>query len=259
MAWPDECTTPPYPAKDGYGRHRICCGTGDQSPGATGGLDCMPYTINPWDPTQSTGPKFISTATPAARPGALLSAAQHNRRTTRREHDMSCQPDCGCTPNGGPYVPGPTGVPISVQPRSGTGQNLCWGAAGGEASSTLGGTPGPIAAGGVGFITVSVSNYSWLKPRKLTVSAVNPALATGLSAGAISAVRVNSVSAVGRQILGSAQGISGQAIAADSQNALTFGKDISPISSSNTIIVQVTNLSAVALRISADVEGEASQ
>lgn len=146
-----------------------------------------------------------------------------------------------------------------VQPRSGTGQNLCWGAAGGEAAATLGGVPAAIGAGATGFITIAVQNYSWLKPRKLTISANDPALATGLGAGAVSAVRVVSVSAVGRQILGSAQGISAQAIAADSQNALTFGRDISPISSSNTIVVEVVNNSAVALRIAADVEGEASQ
>ena len=194
-------------------------------------------------------------------PKAYLSGA-----TTKEQHEskgpefMSCQPSCGCTPGGnGPSVPGPGGTMTAVQPRSGTGVNLCWGAAGGEASATLGGVAAPIASGATGFITIAVTNYSWLKPRKLTVSANDPALATGLSAGAISAVRVVSVTAVGRQILGSAQGISGQAIAADSQNALTFGRDISPISSSNTIVVQVVNNSAVALRISADVEGEASQ
>ena len=172
---------------------------------------------------------------------------------------MSCQPGCGCTPTGGPHVPGPNGSSVMVQPRSGTGQNLCWGAAGGEAAATLGGVPAPIAAGATGFITINVTNYSWLKPRKLTISANDPALAVGLGAGAVSAIRVDSVTAVGRQILGSAQGISAQAIAADSQNALTFGRDISPISSSNNIVVQVTNNSAVALRIAADVEGEASQ
>ena len=212
------------------------------------------------NPGQS--PAYIDSRGPAGPPQRFLSPATNNRITTESDCDMSCQPGCGCTNGGpGPAVIDPnTGIQTLVQPRSGTGQNLCWGAAGGEASPTLGGTPGTIAAGASGFITISVTNYSWLKPRKLTLSAMDPAATVGnMNAGAISAVRVTQVTAVGRQILGSAQGISGQAIAADSQNALTFGRDISPISSSNTIVVHVTNNGAIALRISADIEGEASQ
>ena len=231
--------------KDQTGKSWKCCR--DSEAANPHQLDCVKMkTIDPWNP--------------AAVPGRGLSAASQNRRTTGRNNMQgNCGPTCGCPSTPNPQVPGPNGSAISVQPRSGTGQNLCWGAAGGEAAPTLGGTPAPIAAGATGFITISVQNYSWLKPRKLTISAHDPALAALLDAGAVSAVRVLTVAAVGRQILGSAQGISGQSIAADSQNALTFGADISPISSSNTIVVSVRNDSAVALRIQADVEGEASQ
>lgn len=170
-----------------------------------------------------------------------------------------CRPPCQCSPgHSGPYVPGPDGSRIMVQPAGGSGQSLCWGVAGGEAALTnaIGAAPAPIPAGTTGFIRINVTNYSWLKPRKLTTTCVDPLL-PGVNMAA--QVRVLEVQAVGKQVIGSAAGINSSSIDSESQNALTFGDDIPSISSANFIVVTVRNDSAAALNISADVEGQARQ
>lgn len=164
-----------------------------------------------------------------------------------------CLPGCDCQDgmNGStPRVTTPNGSSVAVQPASGDGSTLCWGVAGGEALA--------LAAGASVAITVSVQQYSWLKARYGTLTVRDPAdpTATGLERW----IRVLQVQAVGRQVVGSNAGISGNSIAADAENALAFGGSIPPINSSNTINVTIRNdHPAAALDVSFDVEGRAQQ
>lgn len=163
-------------------------------------------------------------------------------------HDHTCAPSCGCK-DVPPVIrhPNGNGSSIPLQPAPGTGQGLCWGVAGAQVLGLAPGSPVDL--------DITVEQYSWLRARKLTITAVDPATGTPQE----SLVRVNTVSAVGRQVIGSNAGISGQAIASRSDNALMFGADVPAITSSNRIRVNVTNNAAVPINVSADVEGVAAQ
>lgn len=232
---------------------------GGVGPGAD--ATCCSYTLNCGDGTKKSCIDLANNPFPESPreplgPGGLTQVPKGKQGA---KNMSGCAPKCGCpTPSGNPSIPGSNGVPVHVQPRSGGGQNLCWGAAGGRASPTDGGAPAVIPAGAAFFVTVTVRNYGWLKARKLTMTFADPTGAQSTRAAAAQ-VRVTRVEAVGRNVLGSAQGISGSAVDSTSENALTFGQDIPPINSANAIFVEGVNNSPVALEISADVEGEATQ
>lgn len=156
---------------------------------------------------------------------------------------MSCKPDCDCKGTSGD----PSYIPTSTPP-GGRGVPLCWGVAGAEAS---------VAAGATATLTITVANYSWLKPRQLRLMAQDPAVATAIQNSAV-LVTVNSVTGIGRQVIGSA-GINGGALDAYADRSLSFGRDISPITSANSILVSVTNNGPAAMRIAVAIEGEAQQ
>jgi hypothetical protein len=145
-----------------------------------------------------------------------------------------------------PVVTHPDGRTTRLQPAAGEGVAACFGIAGAELL---------VAAAGTATLSISISNYSWLRPRVLRVAAVDPATGQNFAA----AVTVNSVTGVGRSAIGSAAGVNGGAIDSYAERGLYFGRNIPALTSANTITVSVTNNAAVALRIAAFVEGEALQ
>lgn len=161
-----------------------------------------------------------------------------------------CMPGCDCAENGNPTVTTKDGSSIAVQRASGDGSTLCWGAAGGRATAIGPGAPFTLA--------ITVQQYSWLKARYGVVTARD---AAGVATERLEKwVRINTVQAVGRQIIGSDAGINGNSIAADADNALAFGGSIPPINSSNSIrVTGVNEHPALTLDIDFDVEGRASQ
>jgi hypothetical protein len=145
-----------------------------------------------------------------------------------------------------PSVVSPDGRSTRLQPAAGEGVGVCFGVAGAENT---------VAAGGTATLTISIQNYSWLRPRVLRVAAIDPATGQNFAA----AVTVNSVTGVGRSALGSANGVNGGALDSYAERGLYFGRNIPALTSANQISVSVTNNSANALRIGAFVEGEALQ
>lgn len=172
----------------------------------------------------------------------------------KMRHGRHCPSTCECK-EGTPFIvtPGPDGQPstVRVQPAPGDGRGLCNGVAGNFVD---------LEAGATLVITITVDQYSWLRPQYMTINALDLAAAAGTaSADFTPGIRVLSVQAVGRQVIGSSTGISGQSIAAASDNALHFGRDIPPVTSANGIAVTVRNDTLTDLRVNADVEGLASQ
>lgn len=157
-----------------------------------------------------------------------------------------CEPGCGCG-NGNGNGPG-SGMTYDEATR-GRGVPLCWGVAGASAS---------VPAGGTVALTVTVANYSWLKPRSLRMMVADPLVASDVN-NAAALVNVDTIAGLGRQVLGSAAGVNAGALDAYADRSLVFGKDISPITAANTIVVTVTNNGVAALRVSVAIEGEAQQ
>jgi hypothetical protein len=158
----------------------------------------------------------------------------------------NCQPGCECGNGNG--LGGPNYQP-SASPPGGRGVPLCWGIAG---ASIV------VAAATPGVLTITVANYAWLRPRRLVMTAADPLVASDVH-NVAALVNVDAITGLGRQVLGSAAGVNAGAIDAYAERALSFGRDISPITSSNNIVVNVTNNHVAALRISATIEGEAQQ
>ena len=159
-----------------------------------------------------------------------------------------CQPGCGCG-NGNGNGNGGSGVQTATAPPVGRGVPLCWGIAGAEAT---------VAAGATIPLTIIVKNYAWLQPRSLRMMVADPAAATDVANAAV-LVTVKSITGLGRQVIGSTAGVNAGALDAYADRSLVFGRDISPITSSNEIVVEVTNNSAVPLRVACAIEGEAQQ
>lgn len=160
---------------------------------------------------------------------------------------MHCKPGCDCAGNGGPGS-GTSIVPSSAPP-AGRGVPLCWGIAGATAS---------VASGATVVLTITVANYAWLKPRSLRMMVADPAVATAVeNPGAL--VNVDTITGLGRQVIGSAAGVNAGALDAYADRSLVFGRDISPITASNNITVTVTNNGPATLRVSVAIEGEAQQ
>lgn len=158
-----------------------------------------------------------------------------------------CNPGCGCgNGNGGPN--GGSGMTYD-QATKGRGVPLCWGIAGATAV---------VAAAASANLTVTVANYSWLRPRSLRMMIADPLVATDVH-NVAALVNVDTITGLGRQVLGSAGGVNAGALDAYADRSLVFGSDITPITSSNNIVVAVTNNSAASLRISVAIEGEAQQ
>ena len=163
-----------------------------------------------------------------------------------------CQPGCGCgngNGNGGGGGGGYGGTSTSSAPPIGKGVPLCWGIAGAEAT---------VPGGATVDLTIIVKNYAWLQPRSLRMMVADPAVATDVHNAAV-LVSVDSITGLGRQVIGSTAGVNAGALDAYADRSLVFGRDISPITSSNEIVVRVTNNSAVPLRIATAIEGEAQQ
>ncbi len=112
-----------------------------------------------------------------------------------------------------------------------------------------------MAPGGTATLTITIGNYSWLRPRVLRIAAIDPATGQNYAA----AVTVNSVTGVGRSALGSTAGVNGGAIDSYAERGLYFGRNIPALTSANSIAVSVTSNAAVPLRVAAFVEGEALQ
>lgn len=166
-------------------------------------------------------------------------------------HGSQCSPGCGCgngNGNGGPNGSAGPYTPVSTPP-GGRGVPLCWGIAGATAE---------VAAGASVDLTITVANYAWLRPRSLRMMVADPAAATDVH-NAAALVNVDTITGLGRQVLGSAAGVNAGAIDAYADRSLVFGRDISPITSSNSIVVRVTNNGPATLRISTAIEGEAQQ
>jgi len=160
----------------------------------------------------------------------------------------NCNAGCDCNGNGGPNGGGSPYVPSSAPP-GGRGVPLCWGIAGATAV---------VAAGATVALTITVANYAWLKPRALRMMVADPAAATDVN-NAAALVNVDAITGLGRQVLGSAAGVNAGALDAYAERSLQFGRDISPITASNSIVVTVTNNGPAPLRISTAIEGEAQQ
>jgi hypothetical protein len=159
-----------------------------------------------------------------------------------------CQPGCGCGNGNGNGGSG-TSVQPSMSPPTGRGVPLCWGIAGATVV---------IAAGATLPLTITVANYAWLKPRSLRMMIADPVAATDV-ANAAALCNVDTITGLGRQVIGSAAGVNAGALDAYADRSLVFGSDISPITASNSIVVTVTNNSAASLRVSVAIEGEAQQ
>ncbi len=162
-------------------------------------------------------------------------------------HGSTCSPGCGCGNGNGNGGPG-SGMTFDQVTR-GRGVPLCWGVAGATAV---------VAAGVTAPLTITVANYSWLQPRNLRMMVADPLVATDVN-NVAALVNVDSITGLGRQVLGSAAGVNAGALDAYADRSLVFGKDISPITAANSIVVTVTNNSAASLRISVAIEGEAQQ
>ncbi len=156
-------------------------------------------------------------------------------------HGSHCSPGCQCNGNGNGNGNG-TYVPTSTPP-GGRGVPLCWGIAGASATVDL---------------VITVRNYAWLKPRVLRMMVTDPAVATDVHNTAV-LVNVDTITGLGRQVIGSAAGVNAGAIDAYADRSLQFGRDISPITSSNDIVVRVTNNGTAPLIIATAIEGEAQQ
>lgn len=160
-----------------------------------------------------------------------------------------CAPGCACGNGNGNGYSGNGGTSTSLAPPQGRGVPLCWGIAGDEAT---------VGAGLTADLTIIVKNYAWLQPRSLRMMVADPAAATDINNAAVM-VTVDSITGLGRQVIGSTAGVNAGALDAYADRSLVFGRDISPITSSNEIVVKVTNNSAVPLRIATAIEGEAQQ
>jgi hypothetical protein len=115
-----------------------------------------------------------------------------------------------------------------------------------------------VASGATVVLTITVANYAWLKPRSLRMMVADPAVATAVeNPGAL--VNVDTITGLGRQVIGSAAGVNAGALDAYADRSLVFGRDISPITASNNITVTVTNNGPATLRVSVAIEGEAQQ
>ena len=158
-----------------------------------------------------------------------------------------CNPGCGCGKGNGNG--GPSSGMTYDQATRGRGVPLCWGIAG---ASIL------VAAGAPGVLTVTVANYSWLKPRSLRMMVADPLVASDVH-NVAALVNVDSITGLGRQVIGSAAGVNAGALDAYADRSLVFGSDITPITSSNNIVVNVTNNHAAQVRVSVAIEGEAQQ
>ena len=165
-------------------------------------------------------------------------------------HGNQCAPGCGCG-NGNGNGNGGSGMNYqpSSTPPGGRGVPLCWGIAGATAEITTGAT---VA------LTITVANYAWLRPRSLRMMVADPAAATDVH-NAAALCNVDTITGLGRQVIGSAAGVNAGAIDAYADRSLVFGRDISPITSSNSIVVTVTNNGPATLRVSVAIEGEAQQ
>ncbi len=206
-----------------------------------------PKTINPFAPPG--GPDdFVALDIPAGESPLPASFQPTTEEQHEKENDMghpTCSPGCDCnvTPGGQDFIPTGSGAPRNIP--------LCWAAAGNETVA--------LAAGATATISVTIANYVKMRPRKLTISARDDTAALG-AREAVGQIRVLSVSALGRNILGSAAGISGSSIAAVNDNALMFGGSIPAIDNGNTIDIVVRNDdAALALDVQVDVEGAAIQ
>lgn len=166
------------------------------------------------------------------------------------EHGSRCQPDCDCKV-GDLQVTMPDGTRARVDPASGTGLRLCWGVSGAEAS---------VAAAGVIGLTITLVNYSWLRPRVLRISSATAVGAANDPNATNTAplIQFSSIASLGRNVLGSAT-VGGAFLDVYADRGLMFGKDISPITSSNTITLAGTNNSGTTSRIAVAVEGVAAQ
>ncbi len=160
-----------------------------------------------------------------------------------------CNPGCGCGNGNGngngsglPYQPSST-------PPGGRGVPLCWGVAGAHAV---------VPAGNTVQLTITVANYAWLRPRALRMMVADPANATDVNNAAV-LVNVDTITGLGRQVLGSAAGVNAGALDAYAERSLVFGRDISPITASNSIVVTVTNNGPAPLHVATAIEGEAQQ
>jgi hypothetical protein len=160
-----------------------------------------------------------------------------------------CQPGCGCGNGNGNGGNGGSTISHLNTPPTGKGVPLCWGIAGAEAL---------VAPGATIPLTIIVKNYAWLQPRNLRMMVADPAAATDVHNAAV-LVTVKSITGLGRQVIGSTAGVNAGALDAYADRSLVFGRDISPITSSNEIVVEVTNNSAVSLRVATAIEGEAQQ
>ena len=160
-----------------------------------------------------------------------------------------CQPGCGCGNGNGNGGGGGSSIQHSNSPPVGKGVPLCWGIAGAEAT---------VGAGLSVDLVIIVKNYAWLQPRSLRMMVADPAAATDVHNAAV-LVSVDSITGLGRQVIGSTAGVNAGALDAYADRSLVFGRDISPITSSNEIVVRVTNNSAVPLRVATAIEGEAQQ
>lgn len=158
-----------------------------------------------------------------------------------------CSPGCGCG-NGNGNGNGGSAIQSSTPP-TGRGVPLCWGIAGATAT---------IGAGSTVSLTITVANYAWLKPRALRLMVADPAAATDVNNPA-ALCNVDTITGLGRQVIGSAAGVNAGALDAYADRSLVFGADISPITASNSIVVTVTNNGPAPLRVSAAIEGEAQQ
>lgn len=159
-----------------------------------------------------------------------------------------CAPGCGCGNGNGNGGSGTAYQPSSTPP-GGRGVPLCWGVAGATAT---------VNAGATVALTITVANYAWLRPRNLRMMVADPAAATDVNNPA-ALVNVDTITGLGRQVLGSAAGVNAGALDAYADRSLVFGRDISPITASNSIVVTVTNNGPAPLRISTAIEGEAQQ
>lgn len=162
----------------------------------------------------------------------------------------SCGPACDCDA-GDVTVRMPDGTAVRVDPASGTGLRLCWGIAGAEAS---------VAAGGAISLTITLTTYSWLRPRVLRCSAATAAGVANdpLANNVAVLIQFTSITALGRNVIGSAN-VGGAFLDVYADRGLMFGKDISPITASSSIVVAGTNNSATTSRIAVAVEGFAGQ
>jgi len=164
------------------------------------------------------------------------------------QHGNHCSPRCECnaTP---PTLDHPDGSRTNVQPAGGTGQRLCWGIAGGRTTG--------LAPGATQVINVQIENYTWLKPKRMAMTAFDEA---GTDVNPARFVRVVSVEGVGRQVIGSAAGINMSSVDTQSENYLMFADSVSAINAGNTIRVSVRNdHPALTLTVDADIEGNAQQ